>query len=117
MKKLLLLTIVSTFSSGAWANCEDPINYTEEVQCVYNETAIFKKQLNNIYTKLYNQTNSKQALENAQKAWLNYRDKQCTDFGIAESGGTNDSQRLYEVACQGELTKTRIIYLKSIMIN
>ena len=113
MKKLLLLTASLVFSVGAWADCGDPASFAEEIGCLTTEASALKKQLNKTYAKLYAQVEAKQELENAQKAWLRYRDLQCGDFTLAEAGA-NSSQMAFDAACQISLLKSRIDYLSKI---
>lgn len=74
---------------------------------------MLKKQLNKTYEKLYAQTEAKTALDDAQKAWLNYKEKQCGDFTYADTGAS-DGQIVYDLSCQVNLYKSRINYLQEI---
>lgn len=112
MKKLLLLSTL-LFSGGVWAGCDKPTSFAEEIGCLTTEVNALKKQLNKTYAKLYAQVGAKQELENAQKAWLRYRDLQCGDFTLAEAGA-NSSQMAFDAACQISLLKSRINYLSEI---
>ena len=82
MKKLLLLAIASTFSVGVWASCDNVPAHSAEA-CYDKEVTTLKKQLNQVYARLYRQTNAKNELDNAQKSWLTYKEKQCGDFTLA----------------------------------
>lgn len=110
MKKLLLLTLL--VSSGAWADCENPSNSHEIQQCLSSEVIALKKELNTSYAKLYKQTEAKQELNNAQKAWLKYKELQCGDFTVADAG-YGSGQIAYDLACQAELIEQRISYIKN----
>lgn len=112
MKKLLLLAIASTFSVGVWANCDNVSAHSADV-CYAQEISTLKKQLNQTYAKLYKQTRAKTELEDAQKSWLTYKEKQCGDFTLAEAGASN-GQIIFDLSCQSSLLKSRINYLKSI---
>ena len=115
MKKLLLLAIASTFSVGAWASCDNVPAHSAEA-CYDKEVTTLKKQLNQVYARLYRQTNAKNELDNAQKSWLTYKEKQCGDFTLAESGSSS-GQAIFDLSCQSNLLKSRINYLKSITLN
>ena len=115
MKKLLLLAIASTFSVGAWAGCDSAPAHSAEV-CYDKEVTALKKQLNQVYARLYKQTNAKKELEDAQKSWLTYKEKQCGDFTLAEAGSSS-GQSIFDLSCQSSLLKSRINYLKTITLN
>lgn len=115
MKKLLLLAIASTFSIGAWASCDNAPAYSADA-CYDKEITTLKKQLNQVYARLYKQTNAKKELEDAQKSWLTYKEKQCGDFTLADAGASS-GQVTYDLSCQSNLLKSRIGYLKSIITN
>ena len=55
-------------------------------------------------------------LDNAQKSWLTYKEKQCGDFTLAEAGSSS-GQAIFDLSCQSNLLKSRINYLKSITLN
>lgn len=112
MKKLLIATIALTFSVGVFADCNDPKNSHEIQQCLSSEITSLKKDLNATYAKLYKQTDAKQELDNAQKAWLKYKDLQCGDFTVADAGYSS-GQVAYDLACQAELIEQRISFLKN----
>lgn len=112
MKTLLIATIASTFSVGVLADCNDPKTSHEIQQCLSSEITLLKKDLNTTYAKLYKETEAKQELDNAQKAWLKYKDLQCGDFTIADAGYSS-GQVAYDLACQAELIEQRISFLKN----
>ena len=116
MKKLLLLAIASTFSIGAWADDCDNTPAHSANACYEKEITTLKKQLNQVYASLYKQTNAKKELEDAQKSWLTYKEKQCGDFTLAEAGASS-GQVIFDLSCQSNLLKSRINYLKSIIRN
>lgn len=110
MKKLIILSIL--FSSSVWAGCENPKTSHEIEQCLSSEVTAFKKELNTVYGNLYKQTEAKKELDNAQKAWLKYKDLQCGDFTVADAGYSS-GQVAYDLACQAELIEQRINFLKN----
>lgn len=113
MKKILLFTML--VSGGAWAGCDDVPAHSAN-SCYAQEISTLKKQLNQTYSKLYKQTEAKKELEDAQKAWLVYKEKQCSNFTLADAGA-NGGQVIYDLSCQSSLFKSRIGYLKSIINN
>ncbi|OCZ58458.1 lysozyme inhibitor LprI family protein [Acinetobacter seifertii] len=112
MKKILLFTAISFFSVGVMADCNNPKTSHDIQQCLSSEITQLKKDLNTTYAKLYKQTDAKQELDNAQKAWLKYKDLQCGDFTVADAGYSS-GQVAYDLACQAELIEQRISFLKN----
>ncbi|MCU4334611.1 lysozyme inhibitor LprI family protein [Acinetobacter pittii] len=88
MKKILLFAATTFFSVGVLADCNDPKTSHEIQQCLSSEITLLKKDLNATYAKLYKQTDAKQELDNAQKAWLKYKELQCGDFVVADTQGS-----------------------------
>ncbi|MDY6469120.1 lysozyme inhibitor LprI family protein [Acinetobacter faecalis] len=111
MKKLLLISAL-LFSGGVWADCNNPKTSHEIQKCLSDELTALKKELNVVYGDLYKQTQAKRELDSAQKAWLKYKDLQCGDFTIADSG-YGSGQIAYDLACQADLTEQRISFLKN----
>ncbi|MCJ8519690.1 uncharacterized protein YecT (DUF1311 family) [Pseudorhizobium tarimense] len=52
------------------------------------------------------------ALVAAQRAWVGFRDAQCTSVGFQAHGGTMEPMLIY--ACQADLTRTRTEELKEL---
>lgn len=113
MKKLLLITLCLV-GANAWAgNCSKATNSFEIEQCIAESVKSLKVKLNKTYNKIYAQTEAKQQLEAAQKAWITYRDLQCGDFVDADTNHSPASNSI-SLACQTDLISQRIDYLKSL---
>ncbi|MEB3755025.1 lysozyme inhibitor LprI family protein [Acinetobacter sp. MD2(2019)] len=113
MKKLLLLA-TAICSVNVWADCAS-LTTTDEVGfCYSKQVSSLKKQLNQTYMQVYKQTEAKKELDDAQKAWLNYKEKQCGNFTVADAG-MNSGQVVYDLACQSDLIKYRIKFLKTLL--
>jgi len=52
------------------------------------------------------------ALRDAQRAWIPYRDKACASYGYLARGGSMEPQLIY--ICRAELTRQRIKELKEL---
>lgn len=112
MKKLLLIACCLV-SVGAWAgNCDN-------TQCLSNEVKQLKSQLNTTYNKVYAQVNTKKELDQAQKAWLKYKEEQCGTFVVADIGSVATGSAIIDsdLSCQSDLLKQRVSYLKSLLSN
>lgn len=99
-------------SGGVWADCENPQTSHEIQGCLSDELSKLNKELNLSFQKLYTQTQAKNELRKAQKAWQNYKDIQCGEFTLADAG-ISSGQIAYDLACQADLTEQRIEYLKN----
>lgn len=73
-----------------------------------------KAELNNVYKKLYDQTEAKTELETAQKAWLDYRELQCGNF-VAVDSYHSLASIAFDLDCQATLIQQRIDYLKTLL--
>jgi uncharacterized protein YecT (DUF1311 family) len=122
MKFLLALTfllVMTSPSRAAAANdatgCEGPDTSTYYEACVLsNETKALDVELNQSYQKLLASRKSpssakqRQALIEAQRMWIRYRDKTC-EFENEENGGINS---ISWVRCQNRMVRERLKYLK-----
>ena len=113
MKKLLLIACC-TFSVGAWADCKNPQDAYEIQTCMAENTADLKSELNKVYSKVYKRTQAKNELNNAQKAWLKYRDLQCGTFTAIDTEHSPASTAL-DLDCQSTLNLQRIDFLKTLL--
>ncbi|WP_244121696.1 lysozyme inhibitor LprI family protein [Burkholderia gladioli] len=65
---------------------------------------------------VYASTQYKAEFEQSQKAWLNYRDKQCNGYFAAEaSQSQGEGPALIVRDCLAELTRQRLDYLKTLL--
>ncbi|MEB3790433.1 lysozyme inhibitor LprI family protein [Acinetobacter sp. IK40] len=104
MKKLLLLTTLA-FCSSTYAGS------FEDMQKLDKEIKNLKSELNLVYKKAYSQTEAKHELDDAQKAWLKFKEQQCGDFVVADTQGS-PATGIYDLTCQSILYKHRIEFFK-----
>lgn len=115
MKKLLLLTIISTFSNGVWANCENLRN-KQYSKCIEDNSTKSHINLKQTFDKVYSETAwySQPSFSNAQNAWQKYRDAECeyqVSLNSTASDSSTDSQ--VEMAqCLTNLNQKRIMELR-----
>ncbi len=131
MKLVMLnISVVLLFMcSSVWAQSQDcskqNLSNTAEGKCLNSVFQNQKIQLNQLYDKAYAATSAKAEFEAAQKAWLNYRNKQCgafisEDFTDANATASELPQMIESElpllikSCEIALTKQRIEYLHSI---
>ncbi|MBP1470624.1 lysozyme inhibitor LprI family protein [Acinetobacter nosocomialis] len=111
MKRLVLITLSTIFSVSAFADCSKTKTAFEAQKCLNQEVKTLKTQLNTTYKKAYETTSAQEELDNAQKQWLAFKEKQCGDFVVAETQGSPATVE-YDLTCQSILYKQRIAFLK-----
>ncbi|MEN8406050.1 lysozyme inhibitor LprI family protein [Acinetobacter seifertii] len=111
MKRLVLITLSTIFSVSAFADCSKTKTAFEAQKCLNQEVKTLKTQLNATYKKAYETTAAKEELDNAQKQWLAFKEKQCGDFVVAETQGSPATVE-YDLTCQSILYKQRIAFIK-----
>lgn len=111
MKRLVLITLTTIFSVSAFADCSKTKTAFEAQKCLNQEVKTLKTQLNATYKKVYETTSAKEELDNAQKQWLAFKEKQCGDFVVADTQGSPATVE-YDLTCQSILYKQRIAFLK-----
>ncbi|MDC4360985.1 lysozyme inhibitor LprI family protein [Acinetobacter baumannii] len=113
MKRLLLITLTTFFSISAFADCSKTKTSFEAQKCLNQEVKALKTQLNATYKKAYETTSAKEELDNAQKQWLSFKEKQGGDFVVADTQGSPATVE-YNLTCQSILYKQRIAFLKEL---
>ncbi|WP_354168062.1 lysozyme inhibitor LprI family protein [Burkholderia sp. 567] len=92
--------------------------YTTTCRAPIKPWIIQKKELNTIYQKLYSSTQYKNEFEQSQRAWLNYRDKQCNGYIAAEASQSQGAgPGLITKDCLATITKQRVDYLKTLLVK
>ncbi|QPS43514.1 DUF1311 domain-containing protein [Burkholderia humptydooensis] len=116
MKKIISLTLLLIPLISFADACIRSGNVYDDLSCTDQELAKSKKDLNSIYQKLYASTQYKDALEQSQKAWLNYREKQCNGYIAAEASQSQGAgPGLITKDCLVTITKQRVDYLKTLL--
>ncbi|WED42370.1 lysozyme inhibitor LprI family protein [Legionella cardiaca] len=82
-------------------------------ECANQEYSYYDKILNDTYKSLlsYLSPEGKTALVTSQKAWLDYRTKECKLMGLQHEGGS--MQAIDEIDCYNTFNKKRIQDLKN----
>ena len=116
MKKLLISTIILTFSGNVLANCEN-VRGKKYAECIENNWAKSDANLKKAFNKAYSETPwySQPNFSDAQKAWQKYRDAECeyqVSLNSLASHAPTDSPVQMD-QCLTELNQKRIIELKN----
>jgi uncharacterized protein YecT (DUF1311 family) len=118
MKKIIVLTISLLPLSAISEICATSGNVYTDLSCVDLALDQSKKDLNAIYQKIYISTQHKDKFEQAQKAWLNYREKQCNGYISSEASQSQGAGAgLITKDCLVEITTQRVEYLKTLLDN
>nr|WP_205299363.1 lysozyme inhibitor LprI family protein [Paraburkholderia sp. Cy-641] len=96
--------------------CAGGGNVYDDLSCANFNLDKSKKELNVIYQKLYATTQYKSEFEQSQKAWLNYREKQCNVYIAVEASQSQGAgSSLITKDCLVTITKQRVDYLKTLL--
>lgn len=99
-------------------DCGNPVSQLEMTYCAEQDWLEADAALNTVYgiamakmreTDGYLPDNLKgaaDALRDAQRAWIPYRDKACAAYGYLARGGTLEPQLIY--SCRADLTRSRV---------
>jgi uncharacterized protein YecT (DUF1311 family) len=116
MKKIICLIILLLPLSSFAKTCADGGNVYDDLACADRTLDSSKRDLNAIYQKIYASTQYKDEFEQSQKAWLNYREKQCNGYIAAEASQSQGAgSGLITKDCLVAITKQRVDYLKTLL--
>lgn len=108
-------------------NCQDPQTQMEFTYCAEQDWNAADAELNKAYKaamaqmKSYDESlaeyakelvGAANALKEAQRAWIPYRDKACEAYGFQARGGSMEPQLIYD--CYAKMTRIRTDELKEL---
>ncbi|WP_269509841.1 lysozyme inhibitor LprI family protein [Burkholderia sp. IMCC1007] len=116
MNKTISVALLLLPLSALADTCVGNGNVHRDVSCVDRSLAESKQELNAIYRKIYAATQYKNEFEQSEKAWLNYRDKQCDGYIAAEAAQSQgEGAGLITRDCLLAITRQRVDYLKTLL--
>ncbi|WP_080485666.1 MULTISPECIES: lysozyme inhibitor LprI family protein [Burkholderia cepacia complex] len=116
MKKIIYLVFLLLPATSFAEACISGMNVYDDLSCTLHALDKSKKDLNAIYQKIYASTQYKDELEKSQKAWLNYREKQCNGYIAAEASQSQGAgPGLITKDCLVTITRQRVDYLKTLL--
>ncbi|WP_176057858.1 lysozyme inhibitor LprI family protein [Paraburkholderia sp. BCC1876] len=116
MRKIIYLVVFLFMPLSSFAKACTSGNVYDDLSCSDRTLDISKKDLNAIYQKIYASTQYKNEFEQSQKAWLNYREKQCNGYIAAEASQSQGAgSGLITKDCLVSITKQRVDYLKTLL--
>ncbi len=109
MKKILMLLLI--ISSGVYADdCSETKTAHEAKVCLNKQVNHLKFKLDKVFHSALGKTEAKPELIASQKKWLAYKEQQCGDFIVADTGGSPVTIE-YDLYCQSILYQQRISLL------
>ena len=114
--------MLAALAAAQAPNCANPQNQMEMSECAANDFAAADAQLNAVWARVVaaqrtetiprgdRRPSALVVLRNAQRAWISFRDNQCTWEGYQARGGTMEPM-LYN-QCRARLTHVRIEQLQ-----
>ncbi|MFP3588380.1 lysozyme inhibitor LprI family protein [Paraburkholderia sp. SIMBA_055] len=116
MRKIICVILLVLSPSAFAKTCADGGNVYGDLSCANQALDSSKRELNAIYQKLYTSTQYKDEFEQSQKAWLNYREKQCNGYIAAEASQSQGvGAGLITKDCLVTITRQRVDYLKTLL--
>lgn len=120
---IFLLALMMSLPSLAETQCP----FSESECAALNRYEAANQELNSIYQRIMGKIHSqgydeylvpqediKQSLQNAQRAWLKYRDSHCEAYYTLFSGGT--SRNIDRLSCLAEMTIERTTLLQNVYL-
>ncbi|AXF24037.1 hypothetical protein CUJ89_27220 [Burkholderia pyrrocinia] len=118
MKKVIFFVFLLLPLSSFAEACIGGGNVYDDLSCADRALDTSKKELNSIYQKIYASTQYKDEFDKSQKAWLNYREKQCNGYIAAEASQSQGAgPGLITKDCLVTITKQRVDYLKTLLVK
>ena len=118
---VVLLLMASSGLADDAPNCKDPQTQNDMTQCAALDFEKADKALNEIWPKLKSdaqasdegtsKTEYGDALLASQRAWITFRDAECTWQAMEMHGGSGEPMLLY--GCKARLTNQRIKQLQT----
>jgi uncharacterized protein YecT (DUF1311 family) len=116
MKKFIFWVLLLLPPSSFAETCISGGNVYDDLSCADQTLGQLKKDLNIIYQKIYSSTQYKNEFEQSQKAWLNYRERQCNGYIAVEAAQSQGAgSGLITKDCLATITKQRVDYLKTLL--
>lgn len=85
-------------------------SHQKAYQCLANEFQAVDQELNRLYAELTKVLANPKGIRNAQRAWLHFRDAECSN-DVMQIGGES-SYAIARQSCMIELTQERILRLR-----
>lgn len=120
-RPILILACLSLPAAAQEVDCSDAVTQMDLNQCAYDDWEAADAALNDAYQEAMallqdwdanlpeDEQGGAQALKEAQRAWITFRDKACEAEGYAMKGGSAEPLLVY--GCMRLLTEERTAHL------
>lgn len=117
IRPFLVLACLSLPAAAQEVDCANAVTQMDMNQCAYDDWEAADADLNDAYKEAMNllqgwdadlpkdEQGGAQALKEAQRAWITFRDKACEAEGYAMKGGSAEPLLVY--GCMRQLTEDR----------
>lgn len=124
-RPFLVLACLAFPAAAQEVGCENAVTQTEMSQCAYSEWEAADAELNAAYKRAMTllkgwdadlpdrEKGGAEALKEAQRAWIIFRDKACEVEGYAMKGGSGEPLLVY--GCMRQLTEDRSAQLNGLV--
>lgn len=125
LRPLVVLSCLTLPCAAQDVDCANAVTQMDMNQCAYDDWEAADTQLNAVYKQAMallktwdadlpaDEKGGAEALKEAQRAWIIFRDKACEAEGYAMKGGSAEPLLVY--GCMRELTEERVGHLKRML--
>jgi uncharacterized protein YecT (DUF1311 family) len=125
IRPFLVLASLTFPATAQEIDCQNAVTQTEMSQCAYDDWEIADAKLNLAYKRAMqllkewdadlpeDEKGGAAALQEAQRAWITFRDKACEVEGYAMKGGSAEPLLVY--GCMRQLTEDRSAQLNGLV--
>lgn len=125
IRPLLALACLSLPAAAQEVDCQNAVTQTEMNQCAHDDWELADAELNLAYKRTMQllkgwdadlpeaEQGGAEALKEAQRAWITFRDKACEVEGYAMKGGS--AEPLLVFGCMRQLTEDRTAQLNGLV--
>lgn len=125
IRPFLFLACLSLPATAQEIDCANAVTQLDMNQCAYADWEAADAELNTVYGQAMallktwdtdlpdDEKGGADALKEAQRAWITFRDKACEAEGYAMKGGSAEPLLVY--GCMRQLTEERVGHLKGLL--
>ena len=125
IRPFLVLACLSLPATAQEVDCANAVTQMDMNQCAYDDWEAADAELNDAYGQAMvllqgwdadlpkDEQGGAQALKEAQRAWITFRDKACEAEGYAMKGGSAEPLLVY--GCMRQLTEERVGHLQGMV--
>lgn len=125
LRPCLVLACLSLPAAAQEIDCANTMVQSELNQCAYQDWEAADAQLNTVYKQAMallkdwdanlpkDEQGGAEALKEAQRAWITFRDMACAAEGYAMKGGSAEPLLIY--GCMRQLTEERVSHLQAML--